>query len=189
MVLLAAGQGKRFGGNKLTAKFRGQPLWQSAAQTAEKIDFDERVLVIGPNSLSISRDGWRLAENLVAERGMGTSIATGVRALSDCDQVVVMLADMPLISHTHIGRLVEAQGVAFTRYPDGTAGCPASFPRSAFPLLETLDGDRGARCLNLPDAALLAPPHERQLADVDEDCDLRRIMSADQQPMPYPAVD
>lgn len=179
VVLLAAGQGRRFGGGKLTADFRGRPLWEWAAQTAESIDSSERLLVVGPKSPIKSREGWRQVENPVAERGMGTSIAAGVRALTDCDRVMIMLADMPLVSPTHLDRFLEAQGVAFTLYPDGSAGCPAIFPRSVFPLLDTLNGDRGARSLNLGNAELIAPPHELQLADVDEVCDLQQLSSAD----------
>ncbi|WP_171033136.1 nucleotidyltransferase family protein [Qipengyuania marisflavi] len=179
VVLLAAGQAKRFGGGKLTATFRRQPLWEWAAQTAENIDFSERLMVIGPNSPINSRPGWRLVKNPVAERGMGTSIAVGVRALTDCDRVVILLADMPLVSRTHLCRFLKARGVAFTRYPDGTAGCPAIFPRPVFPLLETLAGDRGARSLDLGDAELIEPSHEGELVDVDELCDLQRLRSAD----------
>lgn len=92
--------------------------------------------------------------------------------------MMIMLADMPLVSRSHLDRLIAAQGVGFTRYPDGSAGCPAIFPRSVFPLLETLDGDRGARSLNLADAELIAPSQKRQLTDIDEFSDLQRLRSA-----------
>lgn len=179
VVLLAGGQGRRFGGGKLTAQFRGRPLWECAAETAENVNFSERVLVVGPKSPIRSRPTWRLVENPVAEQGMGTSIAAGVRALTDCDRVIVMLADMPLVSRTHLGRLFSAQGVAFTRYPDGIAGCPAIFTRSEFPLLVSLAGDRGARSLDLTDAELVAPQHEKELFDVDEVRDLHRLNLAE----------
>lgn len=178
IILLAAGQGKRFGGGKLTAEFRGRPLWEWAATTAETIDFSEYLLVIGPTSPITHRPRWRLLENLVAEQGMGTSIAAGVRALTDCDRVIIMLADMPLVSRTHLNRLIAAQGAAFTRYPDGSAGCPAILPRSVFPLLETLKGDQGARSLDLRNAELIAPSQERQLTDIDEASDLQRLRSS-----------
>lgn len=178
MVLLAAGQAKRFGGGKLMAEFRGQPLWERAARTAEVIEFSERVVVIEPDSPIGSRLGWVRVENQFAEQGMGTSIVAGVRALTDCDRMMIMLADMPLVSRSHLDRLIAAQGVGFTRYPDGSAGCPAIFPRSVFPLLETLDGDRGARSLNLADAELIAPSQKRQLTDIDEFSDLQRLRSA-----------
>ena len=182
VVLLAAGQGKRFDGNKLTADFRGRPLWESAAQTAENVDLGERVLVVGPNSAISSRPGWRWVENPDAEKGMGTSIAAGVRALTDCDRVLVMLSDMPLVSGAHLGRLIAAQGVAFTRYSDGTAGCPAIFPRSVFPLLKSLTDDRGARSLHLADAELIEPDCDRELSDVDTARDLERLHSTRRRP-------
>ena len=177
-VLLAAGLGKRFGGCKLTAEFRGRALWKWAAATAEKSDLSERVLVIDQNSPISSRPKWRMVENPVAEQGMGTSIAAGVRALTDCNRAIIMLADMPLVSRAHLGRLIAAQGVAFTRYPDGTAGCPATFPRAVFPQLETLSGERGARSLDLRDAELVAPQHHDELFDVDDTRDLDRLNSA-----------
>ena len=71
-------------------------------------------------------------ENQFAEQGMGTSIAAGVRALTDCDRVIIMLADMPLVSLTHLDRLIATQGVAFTRYPDDSAGCPVIFSEIGF---------------------------------------------------------
>ena len=179
VVLLAAGLGTRFGGGKLIAEFRGVPLWQWAAQTAESIDFSERLLVVGPNSPIKGRMRWRLVENPLAERGMGTSIAAGVSALTDCDRVLIVLADMPLVSPAHLRRLTAAQGAAFTLYPDGTAGCPAIFPRAVFPLLETLTEDRGARSLDLGDAEMIPPPHQNELCDVDDPRDLDRLNSAE----------
>ena len=178
VVLLAAGQGKRFGGGKLIAEFRGRPLWEWAAETAENIGFSERILVIGQNSPINNRPRWKTVQNPLAEQGMGTSIAAGVRALTVCDRAMIMLADMPLVSPAHLGRLIEAQGVAFTLYPDNTAGCPAIFPRKIFPLLETLTGDRGARSLNLGDAELVAPQHQDELFDVDDTRDLDRLNGA-----------
>ena len=179
VVLLAAGQGKRFGGGKLVADFRGRPLWTWAADTVDGFEFSERLLVIGPDNPIGSRPGWTLVENRIAEQGMGTSIAAGVRALTDCDRVIIMLADMPLVSRTHLDRMLAVQRAAFTRYHDGKAGCPAIFPRSIFPLLKSLTGDRGARSLDLNEAEVIPPPDERELADVDEVCDLRRLTTAD----------
>lgn len=177
VILLAAGQGTRFGGGKLTADFRGRPLWEWAAEAADNVTFDQRILVIGPHSTITGRPGWRLVENTIAHRGMGTSIAAGIRALTDCDQVVVMLADMPLVSTTHILRILASRGVSFTRYSDGKAGCPAAFPQSDFDRLMSLTGDQGARILDLEDVALVGPVNEGELADIDEVYDLERLKS------------
>ncbi|MDP4574854.1 nucleotidyltransferase family protein [Qipengyuania sp. G39] len=178
VVLLAAGQGTRFGGNKLTARFRGRPLWVWAAETAESFDFTERVLVIGPETPIGSRQTWKRVKNRQAERGMGTSIAAGVRALTDSDRVLVMLADMPLVSRAHIGRLLATQSVAFTQYHGGKAGCPAIFPHSVFFQLTSLSGDQGARSIDWEDFELIRPLGENELADIDTTCDLTQLDSA-----------
>ena len=34
LILMAAGAGRRFNGDKLAAPFRGRPLWQQALETA-----------------------------------------------------------------------------------------------------------------------------------------------------------
>lgn len=173
--MLAAGRATRFGGDKLTADFRGRPLWEWAASTAENIDFNERVLVVAANSQLKGRAKWRMVENPLSEQGMGTSIAAGVRALTDCDRAIVMLADMPLVSRPHLVRLLAAKGVAFTSYPDGTTGCPAIFPGSAFERLEGLTGEKGARSLEFDEPDRIPPSQFRELADVDTVRDLAKL--------------
>lgn len=177
VVLLAAGQGKRFGGGKLIADFRGRPLWEWAAEAAENIDFGERLVIVGKDNPIGQRPGWTQIDNPAAERGMGTSIAAGVAALKKSHRAVIMLADMPLVSPSHLNQLVASEGVAFTRYSDGSPGCPAAFPSSAFPQLALLTGNEGARSLGFTDVTLVSPRHERELADIDTVCELQRIGS------------
>ena len=79
-ILLAAGRGKRFGRDKLTQDFRGQPLWSWGARAAEEAGFAQRYIVSGPHSAIPARSGWHTVTNDNAAEGMGTSIAAGVRA-------------------------------------------------------------------------------------------------------------
>ena len=175
VMLLAAGQGKRFGGGKLTAEFRGRPLWEWAAEASENARFTERVMVVGMEGSIKARRGWRTIKNPAAAEGMGTSIAAAIRVLTDCEYVVVVLADMPFISSTLLGRLAATQKVAFSRYGDGNAGCPAGFPREVFPLLASLTGDRGAKSLNFANVELIDPLHQTELVDIDTAEDLKRL--------------
>lgn len=115
VILLAAGEAKRFGGDKLFAELHGRPLWERTAEVAETVDVSERVVVVGPESPIERRLGWRRIENQFAEQGMDTSITAGVRAITDWDRVIIMLADMPLVSRTLLDGPIAAQGVAFTR--------------------------------------------------------------------------
>ena len=186
VVLLAAGLGKRFGGGKLTAKFRGRPLWEWAARTAESLDFREYILVRGPKSPIRSCPGWRLVENPVAEKGMGSSIAVGVGALTDSDRVIIMLADMPFVSRAHLSQLMARRGVGFTQHPDGVPGCPAIFPKPAFAELEGLTGEQGARSLDFDETFLVSPADSRELADIDTVRDLEKLASEPDKIAPLP---
>ena len=166
-ILLAAGRSRRFGGEKLSADFRGAPLWEWAAEAAEDAGFRHRYIVTGTNSSHLSRPCWTQVTNPNAEQGIGTSIAAGVEAASGHDRIVIALADMPLIAADHLRRLAAGHGTIFTRQEDGRPGSPAAFQRSAFALLQTLDGDRGAASLAFSEAATIAPTAYDMLADVD----------------------
>ena len=175
LILLAAGQALRFGGGKLVAPFRGRALWEWAAVAAETAGFTRRYLVVAPDLPLGRRKGWELVVNPRAVEGMGTSIAAGVAAAHSCRRIVIALADMPLIEPAHLQRLAEAQGSVFTRYPDGRSGSPAAFSSDVFDRLETLDGDRGARSLDLGEVQTIAPDQPINLTDVDTRGDLAAL--------------
>ena len=186
VVLLAAGRGERFGGAKLQASFRGRPLWEWAAMTAETFAFRERIVVIAPGGAIGSRDGWTRTENSNAVEGMGSSIAAGVSLVSKSERVLILLGDMPLVSPDLLERLMATQGVAFSRYEHGTPGCPAIFPRATFGKLKGLSGERGARSLDLGQVSLVSPADKMELADIDTAHDLQRLMEDSAQAAPPP---
>lgn len=175
VLLLAAGRSSRFGQDKLVAPFRGRPLWEWSAIAAEEAGFANRFLVVSQATALSTREGWRMVENPDAHDGMGTSIATGVRAASACSRLVIALADMPLVPPAHLVKLAEGQGSIFTRYDGEAYGCPAAFPASAFPKLAALTGESGARSLDLPDATILEPADTRLLCDIDTRPQLDRL--------------
>ena len=172
LILLAAGRSERFGSDKLTVLFRGRPLWEWAAAAAESAGFESLYLVIGEHSRVTAREKWRPVVNPDAERGLGTSIAAGVRAAAHHDRVVIALADMPLMEPAHLRLLGQETGAIFTRQPDGSAGNPAAFGQEHFAQLRTLDEDRGVRSLSLPNALVIAPQTSDMLIDVDTPSDL-----------------
>jgi molybdenum cofactor cytidylyltransferase len=176
-ILLAAGRGKRFGRDKLTQDFRGQPLWSWVALAAEEAGFAQRYIVSGPHSAIPARSGWHAVINNRAAEGMGTSIAAGVRAAQHCSRVVIALADMPLVEPDHLRLLAEPDGPVFTRYTSGVEGSPAGFPRSVFDRLCALQGEAGARSLGLPDATALAQASAAPLADIATPEDLLAFSS------------
>ena len=168
IILLAAGRGTRFGGDKLSRDLRGKPLWNWAALAAEKASFSQCYLVCRPDSSLCPRAGWEAVINHHADEDMGSSIAAGVAAAAPkCERLVIALADMPLIEPGHLRDLARRRGTVFTRYDDGAEGPPAAFAKTAFAALQTLTGERGARHLNLGETATLVPANGHMLADVD----------------------
>jgi molybdenum cofactor cytidylyltransferase len=113
--------------------------------------------------------------------GMSTSIATGVKAVSETAAgVLLLLADQPLISEEHLAALAEAwnssrDSVCVTTYA-GTEGPPVIFPARLFPELIALRGDRGAKpVLDANRQSIVAVPCEVAAVDIDTPEDLRRI--------------
>jgi molybdenum cofactor cytidylyltransferase len=111
------------------------------------------------------------------EEGMSRSIRLGVAGLADLDVdgVVIALADMPLITPSHIGGLIAAcdqRGIVASKAGDRLSP-PAYFSREHFRALSALSGDVGARALLAEGAALDADAD--MLTDVDTFEDLERL--------------
>lgn len=152
-ILLAAGAGRRFGGNKLIAPLGGRPVvrW-SADALAPAVD---ALFVVVPDADRELRDALvglpvRWVTNRRSEDGMASSLRCGIEALpADVDAAVVALADQPLVDDVVAPRLVArwrtggASAVA-AEYDDGR-GHPVLFGATLFPRLLVLTGDRGAR--------------------------------------------
>ena len=151
-LLLAAGQGRRFGSDKLMHRLPdGMPVAVAAASRLLPV-CDQVVAVLRPEQ-------WALAEALAAlgcecvlcaeaQHGMGHTLAAGIRAAPDAAGWVVALADMPFIQPASHAVVVEAMRggarLAATRFR-GQRGHPAGFARDWRTALEALTGDEGAR--------------------------------------------
>ena len=184
-VLLAAGRGERFGGDKLRAPL---PVGAARAARATRARDDGQAAArrqpprrranasASPPRGRCSRrcrrsspwcapDDDALAHALGAAgativrcadagRGMGASLACGVRAVRarhpDAAGVVVALADMPWVRPATIARVAAAvAGGAAVAAPfhDGRRGHPVGFGAACFDALAALDGDDGARAV------------------------------------------
>ena len=151
-ILLAAGQGRRFGSNKLLhALADGTPMAVASARTLHTV-LAHCIAVVNDAQGSVARllaaAGLQVIVNPHAQDGMGTSIACGVAASPDAGGWVFALADMPDIP-THVMQSV-ADGLS--RGADiiapvyrGQRGHPVGFAPRHASALRALHGDRGAR--------------------------------------------
>lgn len=191
-VVLAAGRGVRFGGDKLLAPLNGWPLVASALRTVFLSPVRRAFVVVGPDRslrTAVETTAARLAaaERLVLVaiddpfEGMGASLAAGARALpDDAAGAFVFLGDMPLVDPSTPARLALAlnapEDVIAPTF-QGRRGHPVLFGADWFPALRALSGDEGARALlDKADARLARVPVEDPgiHLDVDRPEDLAR---------------
>jgi len=188
-ILLAAGRGSRFGGDKLMAPLRaaahgvpaGTPLGVAAARNLVAA-LPDSVAVVRPGDEALSRllvaTGVRLVECASADDGMGTSLACGVVAAADADAWVVALADMPWIDPTTIVKVADAlrAGANITAPAlRGQRGHPVGFARRHHAALAALTGDVGGRGILQRNAAgltIVDVDDPGILGDVDRPADL-----------------
>lgn len=153
-ILLCGGSGKRFGGAKLLAATSADatPIGvRSARSLLEGAGNALAVVRAGDEVLAAAlRDaGCDVLETQDSARGLGASLAAGVRASRDAEGWLVALADMPLILPATHRAVAEAlsRGARLAAAVDsaGRRGHPAGFSGDLRADLEALDGDEGAR--------------------------------------------
>jgi len=175
IAILAAGGATRFGGGKLDALLAGKPVGRWALDAALAVPHERLCVVVGEPAPAFAQ-GCELLVNVGAAEGIGTSAAMAARWAQGSDALMVMLADMPLISPATLGKLVASEPPAAVAYPAGKAGAPACFPAALFPALEGLGGDAGAAQVlrGLANVTLIETPAD-ELRDVDRPEDLEVI--------------
>ena len=182
-VLLAAGEGARFGGGKLLARLpatahgvgAGTAIGAAAAMHMMAA-LNDVIAVVRPRDTmleqTLAATGARVVACERAAEGMGASLACGVAETPDADGWVVALADMPWIAPTSIvavaDALREGAEIASTAF-EGKRGHPVGFSRKYGPLLASLGGDEGARSI------VAARQWALRLVDVDDAGVLRDV--------------
>ena len=158
-ILLAAGESKRFGDkNKLLEIINGRPIINHILDTLFEIFDPSELIVIVGHEHKIIKDlifnkGAKILENIDYRKGIGTSIALGVKKLNtDIDGVMIIPADMPYINAKDLINL-EKKFIEFNCVKvvmpehNSRIGNPVVLPRNYFNTLKSLKNDFGARSL------------------------------------------
>lgn len=183
VAVLAAGSARRFGGGKLDAKCAGRPVGQWVIDTVQEAGLEAGLCITGPQPPSFAQraKGWHLVTNLEPSAGLGSSLALAAERAGEmgADSLLVLLADMPLVSADFLADLARQKTPAGTDYGSERIGVPALFPARLFGQLQGLTGDRGAALLlsSLPDCKRLKPFAE-MLMDVDIASDITLVEEA-----------
>ena len=185
-LLLAAGLGTRFDPagiqNKLLAPLAdGTPVACAAAHALLTI-LPHVTAVVRPGAEALAHAlndmGCDVVFSADAERGMGASLAAGVRATEEAEGWIVALADMPWVAPTtieEIARRVDSGASIVAPLYRGRRGHPVGFGPMHRDALSSLDGDVGARrILEAADVTPIDVEDAGVLADIDTYADLHR---------------
>ena len=188
-MLLAAGQGSRFGRPKALVELDGQTLAERGIGMLRAGGADPVLIVTGAAQVELGpeyqvrtvyNDDWRT--------GMGSSLRAALRVLADPDvgaevgAAVVALADQPLVGAEAVGRLIAVYqagaSVAVAAY-DGRPRNPVLLAREHWPeVIAMATGDQGARAFlrARPDLVTLVECGDTGCPDdIDTPADLEHI--------------
>lgn len=155
-VVLAAGTSSRMGEAKQLLRVGERTLLQQVIENVRGAGVDEIVLVLGHRAETIQEsvrsENVKIVVNQDYREGMGTSLRTGVVALSpEADAAFIVLADQPFVRPETLQRIAEeyrksdAQ-IVIPMYK-GFRGNPVLLNRSVFPEVMALKGDIGCRAI------------------------------------------
>lgn len=183
-LVMAAGNARRFGDNKLAAMVHGKTLIERALDAIPQEGFS-RVVVVTQyaevEALAVER-GFTVIWNRHPDWGISHTISLGTEELQkDCDAICYMVSDQPLLRRESI-----AGALAFFRENsdhivglshNGKRGNPCIFPRKFYDELIALREDHGGNTVIRAheDALLLYEVDKQELTDVDTPQALRDL--------------
>ena len=184
IVILAAGAGTRFGGNKLSALVRSRPLYEHTLERMQAFGSFPAFLVTGSEEIAAAaeRMGITPVWNDEPERGISRSLILGLRSALDCrpelEGVLFSVCDQPglrastlqCIFNTgmrHPGSIVCAGSGRRT-------GNPVLWDRKYFQELFNLTGDEGGRQVmrRHEESIRIVQADPEELKDIDRKEDL-----------------
>lgn len=185
VVLLAAGEGRRFGTLKQLAPIDAEPMVRRVAHTLLRLHLPVLVVIgaggdavaaalAGLPATCVSNPDWR--------DGLGSSLGAGIRAVRerfpDASAALVCLADHPLLDVRTLETMLERHAQEPTRVfaadHAGGPGPPVLVPADCLPELAKWHGAEGAQAwLRRQGSRVERIPLD--VTDVDTPADLDRI--------------
>jgi molybdenum cofactor cytidylyltransferase len=155
-IVLAAGEGRRFGGTKQLVVVDGKPLAQNAIDALSDAKVDELLVITGHDAqavegaLTLPAMG-RFVRNPAYRDGQATSLAVAFHNVADdSEAAIILMADQPGITAGDVRALIDRfratrKEIVRLRFTDGPG--PALLSREIYAEAGHLHGDVGARVL------------------------------------------
>lgn len=174
-VLLAAGNSRRFKGNKLLYQVNGKPLYQAALDILLPIPWNRMILVTQyPEIVQNVPKTVHVVWNHQPDLGISHSIQLGIEADLQADAYLFSVCDQPYLTANSIEKLLELfvhsnKGIAALSY-QGRSGNPVIFSKKYSRELLQLSGDQGGKMVlqqHTKDVSYWEVEHEIELMDID----------------------
>lgn len=185
VVILAAGAGTRFGGNKLNVLVKNRPLYEYTLDRVQAFGAFPAFIVTGSEEIALEAEkrGIMTVWNTEPEKGISLSLKLGLKKalecrpylkgilFSVCDQPGLDVSTMQLLFRTaslHPGCIVCAGN-------SGRTGNPVCWDEAFFPELLALTGDEGGRQIirKHKEKVRIIQVDPEELKDIDRREDLR----------------
>lgn len=205
IILLAAGNSRRFGRNKLLTEFRGKPLYKHTfdiakklAEWLEKTNVDRNIIIVSQYEEILTeaeRLGYMSIKNSKPEVGISYSIKLALSACSELGdsedkkistynglKYMFLVCDQPLLRSESVINLISGY-----MNSDKIMGClvyknrlgnPCIFDSKCVPDLLELEGEAGGKKIILlnPDSTLMVEScDEKELFDIDNIADFNEL--------------
>lgn len=180
LIMLAAGNSRRFGSNKLLYEMEEEPMYlhvlKQLVKVREKTEECSLTVVTQYEQIrdTAERYGAQVYLNPEPERGISSSVQIGLKAAEETDCCLFAVADQPWITAETMLELLDiyrhsGKGMAAVRNGQ-MIGNPCVFSRKYYSELAALTGDKGGKKIikKYPeDLAFCEVKNSRELQDID----------------------
>lgn len=181
-ILMAAGTGERFGGNKLMTQLAGKPIIEYILGSLPVKRFSQCIGVSSDFEVlsRIEAHGLTAVRNDLPTRGISRTIMLGIQHLDEPDACMFCVADQPLLQRQTIEDMIDSylEGTLLSLSSHGKRGNPVIFPETMLGELSDLQrGEYGTKVIYKHKGLLLLHdiPDATQLLDIDNRRNFTRI--------------
>ncbi len=175
LILLAAGNSRRFGSNKLLYPLGdGVPVIGHLLKELQDFPFGQRILVTRYPEVAALAEGYQICCNHEPERGLSHSLQLGLEAAGEASAYLFCVCDMPWLRRESIEEMLK-------KYESGAAGIislswqgeprqPNLFSSEYREELMQIKGDRGGKKIILDhpeDCCMVEASSGQEVEDMD----------------------
>ena len=176
LILLAAGNSKRFNGNKLLAIYKDKPIYMHIVEKVLDLKVNKIICVTQYEGIkeALLNTNINVVMNNNSSLGISSSIKLGINFDRNADGYMFMVCDRPFISIESLNLVIDN----FIKGDKGIVcvGCgnnkgnPVIFSKKYINELLSLEGDNGGKVIikgNLNDSKIVNINNRIELVDID----------------------